>query len=72
MRGDNWIEDNEYPDEDDIEAFGEDSPPDNNPLTIGYIGNSRRGFWTKERIVLLGVGLILISALLLLLIQLPR
>jgi hypothetical protein len=62
MRRDDWIDDDEYPDEDDIEAFGEDSPPDNHPLTIGYVGNSRPSFWTKGRIILLITGLVLIGA----------
>ena len=65
MQSDDWIDDDEYPDEDDIEAFGEDSPPDNHPLTIGYVDDSRPGFWTRGRIALLVVGLVLISALLL-------
>ena len=65
MSHDDWINDDEYPDEDDIEAFGEDSPPDDDPLTIGYVGDTRPGFWTRGRIVLLVVGLILIGALLL-------
>ena len=65
MAHDDWINDDEYPDEDDIEAFGEDSPPDDDPLTIGYVGDFRPGFWTRGRIVLLIVGFILIGALLL-------
>ena len=65
MPRDDWIDDDEYPDEDDIEAFGDDSPPDNHPLTIGHVGGSRPGFWTKGRIALLVVVLLLIGALLL-------
>ena len=65
MRRDDWIDEDEYPDEDDIEAFGEESPPDDHPLTIGYVGGSRPHFWTKGRIALVVVGLVLISALLL-------
>lgn len=65
MRRDDWIDDDEYPDDDDIEAFGEDSPSDNHPLTIGYVGSSLPPFWTIGRVVLLIVGLLLISALLL-------
>ena len=73
MRRDDWIDDDEYPDDDDVEAFGEDSPPDNDPLTIGYVGRSRPSFWTQGRIILLIVSLVLITALLLpLLLQLLR
>lgn len=73
MRGDDWLDDHEYPDEDDIEAFGDDSPADNDPLTIGYVGETRPSFWTTGRIIFLIVGLLLIGALLLpLLLQLPR
>jgi hypothetical protein len=64
-QNDEWINDNEYPDDADIEAFGDDSPPDNDPLTIGYIGDTRPSFWTMRRIILLVVVLILLSALLL-------
>ena len=55
MRRDDWIDEDEYPDEDDIEAFGEESPPDDHPLTIGYVGSSRPRFWTKGRIALVVV-----------------
>lgn len=39
-----WLEDKDYPDEKDIEEFGYDSPPDYDPLTIGYIGDNRPPF----------------------------
>jgi hypothetical protein len=65
MQNDIWLDNNEYPDEKDIEAFGYDSPVDYDPLTIGYIGNSRPRFWTPKRIVLLIVVLFLIGVLLL-------
>lgn len=60
-----WLDDNEYPDEKDIEEFGDDAPVDYDPLTIGYVGKSRPSFWTTKRIILLIVGLILVAALLL-------
>lgn len=50
MRHDDWLNENEYPDEKDIEAFGDDSPPDDDPLTIGYVGDYRPPFWTPQRI----------------------
>ena len=64
-RDDDWINDNEYPDDKDIEQFGDDSIPDDDPLTIGYVGDTRPSFWTTRRVVLLVVILIIISALLL-------
>lgn len=65
MYEDAWLDENEYPDDKDVEAFGYDSPDDYDPLTIGYIGDSRPSFWTRRRIVFLIVGLILIGTLLL-------
>ena len=65
MQNDIWLDSNEYPDEKDIEAFGDESPVDYDPLTIGYLGDSRPKFWTTRRLVVLIVVLILISALVL-------
>ena len=62
---DDWIDDNEYPDDRDVEEFGEESPLDNDPLTIGYIGGQRPSFWTTRRIVLLVIVLIVLAAILL-------
>lgn len=63
-RHDDWIDDDEYPDDGDVEEFGEGSPPDFDPLTIGYVGK-RPSFWTPKRLVLLVVVLIVVAALLL-------
>ena len=52
MPYDDWLSADEYPDDDDIAAFGDDSPPDNDPLTIGFVGDKRGGFWSPRRIVL--------------------
>jgi hypothetical protein len=65
LRDQAWLNADEYPDEKDIEEFGDVSPADYDPLTIGYYGKSRPSFWTSKRIILLIVGLILIAALLL-------
>lgn len=65
MRDDSWLNDDEYPDERDMEAFGDDSPVDYDPLTIGYVGDSRPPFWTPKRIALLIGVLVLLGALLL-------
>ena len=63
MPQDVWLNNNEYPDQKDIDEFGYDSPPDYDPLTIGYIGDSHPRFWTPKRIGILIVALILIGAL---------
>lgn len=65
MQNREWLNDNEYPDEKDIEQFGEDSPVDYDPLTIGYVGDNRPRFWTPKRIGLLIIVLLLIGALVL-------
>jgi hypothetical protein len=65
MRRDDWIDDDEYPSDEDVEAFGEDSPLDNDPRSIGYVGDLRPGFWTPTRIGILVVVLILMGVLLL-------
>lgn len=65
MRRDDWLDEDEYPDDKDIEAFGDDSPFDYDPLSIGYFRRSNSRFWTTRRIVYLAIGLILLGALLL-------
>ena len=62
-RRDDWIDDDEYPDDRDVEELGDDSPFDDDPLTIGYAG--RRSFWTPVRLALLVIVLILVAALVL-------
>jgi len=63
-RRDNWIDDDEYPDDRDIEKFGEDSPFDNDPLSIGRIRNFRYPFWTRRRIIVAVVIAILLFSVL--------
>lgn len=70
MNNNTWLNENEYPDEKDIEEFGDDSPVDYDPLTIGYIGDSRPSFWTAKRVVTLLVATLLIGALVLPLLRL--
>lgn len=65
MHDDIWVSDNEYPDQNDIEAFGYNSPPDDDPLTIGYVGDSRPGFWSAKRIFMLVVIVLMIGILVL-------
>ncbi len=64
-RLDDWIDEDEYPDDKDVEEFGDESPVDYDPRTIGYIGKRRRGFWTTSRLILLGVVILILAALLL-------
>ena len=65
MYQEEFLSDKDYPDAEDIEEFGHDSPPDYSPLTIGYVGDTRPSFWTKKRIVLAIVAILLIAVLLL-------
>ena len=60
-RGD-WIDEDEYPDEDDIDRFGDDSPGDYDPRTIGHARGIREPFWTWPRIALAVVVIILLVA----------
>jgi len=64
-RLDNWIDEDEYPDDRDVEEFGDESPVDYDPRTIGYIGKRRPGFWTTRRIILSIICLLIVAALLL-------
>ena len=40
-RRDDWLDENEYPDERDIDDLGDDSPADYDPLTIGRVSRLR-------------------------------
>jgi hypothetical protein len=62
-RGD-WIDDDEYPDDSDMERFGEYSPSDYDPLTIGRVGRRRGPFWTRTRIMLAVVVIVLVLSIL--------
>lgn len=64
-RRDDWIDDDEYPDDRDVEDFGETSPYDDDPLTIGYPGRKRRAFWTPLRIIIAIVAVVLLLGFLL-------
>lgn len=64
-RHDDWIDDDEYPDERDMRALGDRSPYDDDPLTIGYIPGRQTPVWTRRRIIIAVVaGLILLSLVL--------
>jgi hypothetical protein len=62
-RGD-WIDDDEYPDDSDMERFGEYSPSDYDPLTIGRLGRRRAPFWTRTRVVMAVVVIVLVLSIL--------
>jgi hypothetical protein len=63
-----WVmlDDDEFPDDKDIEAFGDDAPPDDDPLTIGYVRNHPQPFFTPRRIYLLVGALLVLGTMLLL------
>ncbi len=65
MPYDDLLDESEYPSDRDIERFGDDSPPDDDPLTIGYVAGVNDGFWTGRRLMLVIGGLLLVGALLL-------
>ncbi len=46
-----WIDEDEYPDDRDVEDFGEESPVDYDRRTLGRVGNMHQPFWTRTRIV---------------------
>ena len=51
-RPDDWLSDDEYPDDRDIEDLGDDSPGDYYPLTIGCIPTIHVPFWTRTHIII--------------------
>jgi hypothetical protein len=64
-RRDNWIDDDEYPDDDDVGEFGENSPYDYDPQSIGTVENRRPRFWTTGRLILLVIVVVVVASLLL-------
>jgi hypothetical protein len=60
-RRDDWLDENEYPDDRDVDDLGDDSPYDNDPLSIGRVPGLHQSFWTRTRIlVALLLGLMLL------------
>ena len=55
-----WIDEDEYPDDRDVEDFGEESPVDYDRRTMGRVGNLRQPFWTRTRIFIVVILAILI------------
>jgi hypothetical protein len=62
-RRDDWIDDDEYPDERDMRDLGDDAPYDDDPLTIGRVKGINDGRWTRSRIILVVCALILLVVL---------
>lgn len=60
-RGD-WIDDDEYPDDKDVEDFGDESPVDYDRRTLGRVGDMRQPFWNRTRVFIAIVLLILIAS----------
>jgi hypothetical protein len=55
-----WIDEDEYPDDRDVEDFGEESPVDYDRRTMGRVGNMLQPFWTRTRIFIIILLTILI------------
>jgi hypothetical protein len=61
-RHDDWLDEDEYPDDRDVDDLGDDSPYDYDPLSIGRVPGLRQPFWTRTRIlVALLLGLLLLG-----------
>ena len=59
-RRDDWLSKDEYPDEADMDRFGDDSPGDYDPRTIWRVRGVNTSFWTRTRIVIAVVVFILL------------
>jgi hypothetical protein len=59
-RSADWIDEDEYPDDRDVEDFGEESPVDCDRRTMGRVGNMRQPFWTRTRIFIVIILAILV------------
>lgn len=64
-RLDDWIDDDEYPDDKDVEDFGDESPVDYDRRTIGKVRNIREPFWTRTRILVVILLAILLASFIL-------
>lgn len=64
-RSDDWIDEDEYPDDRDVAEFGDDSPSDNDPRTIGRVPGIPSRVWTPGRVLLAVIALLIVAALLL-------
>lgn len=62
-RRDDWIADDEYPDERDMRDLGEEAPYDDDPLTIGRIKGVNDHRLSRNRIIVVVCALILLAVL---------
>lgn len=63
-RRDDWIDVDEYPDERDVDDFGDDSPVDYDRRTLGRVGDMRQPFWTRTRVfIVIVLAVLIFSAL---------
>ncbi len=61
-RSDDWLDEEEYPDDRDVEDFGDESAVDYDRRTVGRVGNIRQPYWSKTRLlIVLVIALILFS-----------
>ncbi len=61
-RRDDWIDEDEYPDDKDVEDFGDESPVDYDRRTIGKVRNIQEPFWTRTRIFIVILLAILLAS----------
>ncbi len=59
-RRDHWLDEDEYPSEEDEAEFGDYSKRDSDPLTIGYVGRRTPRRITPLRVILAIVAVIFI------------
>jgi hypothetical protein len=64
-RRDEWLDENEYPDDRDIDDLGDDSPGDYDPLTIGRVPTVHVPFWTRTRVFIAVILLLIVLGFLL-------
>jgi hypothetical protein len=64
-RRDDWIDDDEYPDDRDVDDFGEESPWEYDRRSIGYIPGVTKPFWTPGKIIVAVIALLILAALIL-------
>ncbi len=68
-RRDDWIDDDEYPSDRDIERFGDDSPFDDDELTLGRV-RRRASYkpvtpgWDRRRVIFTVIVVLLVLSLL--------
>lgn len=58
-----WLDEDEYPDDRDVDEFGDDSPIDYDRMTIGKVRGVNTQFWTRSRIIFAVVAVILLGSM---------